>query len=66
MELPSELSQFGVPKLVKLLKGLYGCHDAGRLWWDLLHNVLIKDMKFTGPSNTSGSNASVPFPDAGG
>ncbi len=25
MELPSELTQFGTPKLVKLLKGLYGC-----------------------------------------
>jgi len=46
MELPPELIQFGTPKLVKLLKGLYGCHDAGKLWWDLLHNVLVNDMNF--------------------
>ena len=53
MKLPSELSQFGLPKLVKLLKGLYGCHDAGKLWWQLLHNVLIKDMNFIQSTNDS-------------
>jgi len=53
MELPSELAQFGTPKLVKLLKGLYGCHDAGKLWWDLLHNVLVNDMQFIQSTNDS-------------
>ncbi len=51
MELPSELVQFGTPKLVKLLKGLYGCHDSGRLWYDLLHTVLVNDMKFIQSTN---------------
>ena len=53
MELPKELSQFGAPTLVKLRKALYGCHDAGRLWWDLLHNFLVKDMKFIQYTNDS-------------
>ena len=46
MTLPSQLSVFGVPKLVKLQKGLYGTHEAGRLWFDLLHNVLVDKMHF--------------------
>ena len=46
MTLPPHFGKFGVPRLVKLLKGLYGTHDASRLWWDLLHNVLVVKMKF--------------------
>ena len=46
MTLPPQLGEFGVPRLVQLLKGLYGTHDASRLWWDLLHNVLVVKMKF--------------------
>jgi Reverse transcriptase (RNA-dependent DNA polymerase) len=47
MELPKILvDTLSLAPLVKLLKGLYGTHDAPRLWWDLLHNVLVTDMKF--------------------
>ena len=46
MTLPIQLADFGVPRLVKLLKGLYGTHDASRLWWDLLHHVLVVKLKF--------------------
>ena len=46
MTLPIQLADFGIPRLVKLLKGLYGTHDASRLWWDLLHHVLVVKLKF--------------------
>ena len=47
MELPKVLvDSLQLPPLVQLLKGLYGTHDAPKVWYDLLLNVLIQDMSF--------------------
>ena len=52
MEMPKLLvKELGVPPLVKLLKALYGTKDAPLLWWQLLHNVLVKDLDFVQSTN---------------
>ena len=52
MEMPKLLVKaLGVPPLVQLLKALYGTHDAPLLWWQLLHNVLVKELEFVQSTN---------------
>ena len=46
MKLPDEIVALGYPPVVKLLKNLYGLHQANRGWSDLVTTWFIKDYGF--------------------
>ena len=46
MKLPKELIEMGFPSVIKLLKNLYGLHQAPKGWSDLVTDWLVEDYGF--------------------